>query len=168
MIDLLVNKLDMAPRFSSDDVMYLANGNPKLIGERPLGDAPRLVPRPNRPHGSISQFRMRKHFSSGVTSFGAHIAPVVCVGAKKQVVRVDARWVVASMADVLPDRDGAEVNFPGQAVREGYDSLGYVLIKPSVSPLHALASPQPTPRGFANLFPEPRFKRGVLHVRSIA
>lgn len=80
-----------------------------------------------------------------------HVGVVVRDGAEKQVLGIDASWVVAVVADEHPIRDGAVVQLPRHTMGELTPSF---LTKIAVAEHMLPAGPQPARVGTLNFHPE--------------
>jgi hypothetical protein len=95
------------------------------------------------------------------------VSHVVCGGAKKQMIRSDARRIIAVVTDEHACRDQAVGEFVGNAMSaRGTTHLGPQAKPerhPTVATCPLVANPEPTRGGFVNARPEPGAKgRGIL------
>lgn len=147
------------PRLISEKLFDGANTSQKLFGQRLSIDRPLSV------IGSyLSNFFPCKYGSvyclwipvvAALSAFSNHVVNVIGRSAKKQVIRTNARRVVALVADHKISRE-----FPiCQSIRHAM--CGFLPIAStskadlSVSAFYFYASPNPAAFGFANLWPEP-------------
>lgn len=100
---------DCSPCVSSPDGGDSLSSDSYHTGDSPIVVASREA---HAHHGHLrgGKFRARR------TALIAHVVAVGPAIAKKEVVRADARWVVASMKYARPAGDGAEMDVPGYAV----------------------------------------------------
>lgn len=85
------------------------------------------------------------------------VASVIEIGSQEQVPWIDARRIVAAMADVHLGWDLAEVNQPREAMRA--DAPLPVETGRAISTSHPASGPDPTAFRFLNVRPEPALKR---------
>lgn len=111
--------LNKPPRFASFNA-----ANHRLV--YPEHSCNLVLPDSTRNHCSdrsklvYSQFVHAVACAISLSLFSGHVFRVVGFTPQKQVVRVDAGWVVAPMADALPNRDRTNVDRVRKAMCENY------------------------------------------------
>lgn len=100
--------LDMLPRFSQHNTVNGHRIDPVNSSQLALRDA-------NRTPDSYNLFSGKfiiLAFTACLTAFGAHIGDIIQMGAKEQVLRPDARRIVATMENKQPIWNRTIVEYP--------------------------------------------------------
>lgn len=119
---------DVLPVAASQDHRNGSLGAPEFCGQFSVSDASGLVSGANFPDLCFGEPDVRGAFSdqdrgSRFAALRSHIRVIVGVGAKEQVTRVAARWVIAPMANSKPGRVFARLEFVGDAMRQSRPSV---------------------------------------------
>jgi hypothetical protein len=136
--------------FSSADIPNLLTAKAESksncrVGQSILDHLPDV---PDVIHGD---FTSAVSLSLGCPAFGDHIAVIVKDGSQKEVLRVDAAAVVATMKHAQTVGDGAVRKLPRYAMRLQPSALNRSQLPVAV---RERASPEPTRRGRVNTAPE--------------
>lgn len=145
-----------------NDAVNLRDGYAELVSEVLLDDSAGGVSGADLPNRSLGKFGVPERRALCISALLLHVTRVFALRAKEQVRRVNARRIVAVMADRKSVWNGAEVELPRQAVSIGHRALGSKRVKASVSGAMALPGPQPARGSLAHFFPEPLNLRGMF------
>jgi hypothetical protein len=107
----------MSPTLISHDSAYVGNGYPEFIRENTKRHNATNVSRSNGANLLFGKFRTACSPTVRCPTFPHHIIVVIFFAAKKQVRRVDAGRIVASMKYARLFGDRAKVNLPRKTVR---------------------------------------------------
>ncbi len=105
----------------------------------------------------VSEFGQRMSLSALLSSLYFAVGHILLMCAEKQMIRIDTRWIVATMTDFKTIRQLAVLEHPREAV--GIDLRGacrraFVIVKHAIAICIQLRLPDPTGFSFQNLRPE--------------
>lgn len=153
----------MSPRLTANDPVYLADCYAEMIGNRLLSKSASSVLRSDGGDGVSSKFGVRELLSLYVATLCRHVFVVVGLGAKKQMVRIGTRRVVALVQDLKALWDWAVVKLPGKSMSRDNLPLRDIRVESAVSVVVGLSSPQPATVSLSNFLPESFCARGFFH-----
>ena len=153
--------MNVLPKLAGDHESYRSSRNPKLSGQRSLGNVlVGIAPTDGGNHlfGELGHAMFRSDVARIMpvlrSSFESHVGHVVFVGAEEQMIRADAVADIAVMENHDPIRNGAEVEAVGKTVNQpfGRSAKGSIAIS-ELGPL-----PQPTGVSLLDFRPEALFR----------
>lgn len=115
----------MCPGSTPNDVDHGALADPKALGDRPVATPPSRVESAYLPNVGLGEHALAVQLAAmcSVSPLRHLVGVVVGSIAKKQVVGVAARRVVAPVANTKPSRDRAMRQLPRDTVRTGASAL---------------------------------------------
>lgn len=149
----------LAPTFATDDAADLILPYSVFVGERLLADATLPVSPPNVYHLSKGDLRVGIQFSANIAALPTQpslhrgIVHVRSLVAEEKVFGLRAGGVVASVQDEHPGRDGAVVEFPGDAGCADIAVVSPASAHDTVA-LDGSAAPAPAGLGLHDFVPE--------------
>lgn len=157
----------MLPRLAVYDTVYLAGSHAELVSKALLRDAASGVALADRHHSRRCEFGVWEAYAFDVAPLAPHVSEVICARSKKQVLWINARWVVAAMAHVQAICNWAVMKFPREAMRKPHDARWHMRFETPVAIVMCLSAPQPAPVRLSYLFPKAVSERGILHRRTL-
>lgn len=149
----------MFPAFFSDDLADMTSGDAERFAEDVVGHSADRREKPDRADLIGCQPRPCRALSSGAASLLGHVFRVVSAGAKEQVVRPDARRVIAPVENAKTFRDVSVGELPRHSMSTNDAASLTPATKAPVSFTGFAPGPKPAAVSFVDVLPEP-FRRG--------
>lgn len=134
------NLMNVFPAISQDDIGYLANADAELSSEW-FSQFARFVSVSDFLYCFFRYFTAPMPFARRHPSLFRGILPIVVVGSKKEMTRINTRRVVASVAGQQPGRNLTEAHFPRNS--RSWPHCSRSDTKKSVTPRRSTCRPNP-------------------------